>query len=203
MENEYWNKFYEGESLNLSFPSQFCLFVIQELIESDVKNIFEIGCGNGRDLIFFERYFDNAHGIDASSSAVNSLNMKKKGIASCVDINDKSFIQLLKKLDITKSTAIYSRFFLHAISYKEIENLLTNIYKNADRGVKLFFEFRIEDDSSGKRVTKDHFRNYIDVEIFDKLLGDMFEILYVVSGKGLAKYKKDDAFVSRYILEVK
>jgi len=45
----HWNKFYK--KFKLLKPSNFSKFIFRKLKKS--KIIFDIGCGNGRDTIFF------------------------------------------------------------------------------------------------------------------------------------------------------
>ena len=62
---EYWNKYYASrEVLKLSAPSQFAAFVAQEA--GDAHLIIEVGCGNGRDSLFFARHGFQVVAIDGS-----------------------------------------------------------------------------------------------------------------------------------------
>ena len=59
--NEYWNHFYASrDALKLSAPSQFAAFAAQEA--GDAHLIIEVGCGTGRDSLFFAR-----HGFDPAA----------------------------------------------------------------------------------------------------------------------------------------
>ena len=49
---DYWDNFYSGVDLKLGIPSQFAAFVAMEYLEK-VNTILDIGCGNGRDSVFF------------------------------------------------------------------------------------------------------------------------------------------------------
>ena len=53
----------------------------------------------------------------------------------------------------------------------------------------------------GKKVTKNHYRNYIKKRFLNNLLNDFnLESIYFVMGLGYAKFKDDDAYVARHII---
>jgi SAM-dependent methyltransferase len=63
----YWNAYYRACSVP-SLPSQFAVFVLGELNEPCA--VVDVGCGNGRDAIFFARQGIPTIGIDGSPAAV-------------------------------------------------------------------------------------------------------------------------------------
>ena len=108
---------------------------------------------------------------------------------------------------------IYSRFFLHAISYKTEKKFINNLFKISKNKSKIFLEFRTIKDpliKKGKKISKyerltDHYRRFIDLESFKKsiLKLNKFLIIYVIEKKGLAKFKLDNPVVARLILRKK
>jgi len=66
---KYWNNFYSNSGSVLC-PSQFAAYVLNEF--SPTKKIIDIGCGNGRDSLFFASHGLNVLGIDGSLSAISS-----------------------------------------------------------------------------------------------------------------------------------
>ena len=71
----YWDNFYK--KFKLLKPSNFSKFILRKLKNS--KTIFDVGCGNGRDTIFFLSKNKNCYGIDNCSQAIklNKKNTKK------------------------------------------------------------------------------------------------------------------------------
>ena len=49
----FWNKFYK-KKLAVNKPSNFAIFIYKFLKKKKTK-IVDVGCGNGRDLIFFKK----------------------------------------------------------------------------------------------------------------------------------------------------
>ena len=64
----------------------------------------------------------------------------------------------------------------------------------------LFLEYRNKQDEGLHKETPEHFRKFYDtkfVESIGALSG--FECIYEIEGKGFAKWKNDDASISRQI----
>ena len=72
--NEIWNRVYRSDS---SFfgedPSNFGLDCYEEFKEHGVKNVLELGCGQGRDTIFFASNGLDVVAIDSSQVAIDAL----------------------------------------------------------------------------------------------------------------------------------
>lgn len=67
--HSYWDKYYAGKKVtNFLLPSQFAVFVLGELSQPSV--IYDIGCGRGRDALFFTQAGHTVFGVDSSSIAV-------------------------------------------------------------------------------------------------------------------------------------
>ena len=94
--------------------------------------MIDIGCGNGRDSIFFSKKGYFVTGIDISNTAItkNSI-MKNKNLSfSKFDIENDT---TTKKFDI-----IYSRFFIHALTEKG-EIKLIKLIKKIKKKILMFF----------------------------------------------------------------
>ncbi len=72
--NEVWNRVYSDDS---SFfgddPSNFGLNCYEEFKQHGVKKILELGCGQGRDTIFFASNGIEVIAIDSSKVAIDAL----------------------------------------------------------------------------------------------------------------------------------
>lgn len=205
---QYWNNFYaNNRKVNLQPPSQFAAFVASEY--SHLPLFIDIGCGNGRDTLFFAQLSHDTIGIDASTSAIslcqNSIPIDRNDnhIFIARDVSDLSedkelinHIQMKKKL-------IYSRFFLHAIDELEELYFFDFAFACTQENDVIAIEFRTHLDKSAPKITEAHYRRYIDP---DKLIASVTshypaQIEYFASGTGMAKYKQDDAHVARIIFK--
>ena len=167
----YWNSFYKKK--HLISPSNFAKYVFKSQ-KKEIKNIYEIGCGNRRDTIFFNKKNLNCIGIDNSKIIIKQ--------------NKKNFSNLKK---IKKKFSIYSRFTWHTIDYKQEKRLLNNLAKQKNLNY-LFIETRtIKDElyGIGKRVGKHeylstHYRRFIDPKLIKKKLLKNFSF-YILNKGGI------------------
>ncbi len=206
----YWNGYYSECNLP-SIPSQFAVFVLNENPNASV--IVDIGCGTGRDSLFFSRQGLFCVGVDGSESAVEhcSLTAGSNAISNVEflrgDLSDarlaKDINRVLDNQKIQGPVIVYARFLVHAITDEE-EKFLIDLAGAllCDRGGSVALEFRTERDKLQPKATGTHFRRYVDpVHFFTRAQKSGFEVDYFVEGFGFAKYKQDDAHVARFILK--
>ena len=178
MNKKYWELFYSNE-----LPSSFAKFCIKYFSRLDNNKIIDVGCGNGRDSYYFGNSGFYVHGIDYAIEPYDNNMVSFRKIA-------------LSKLVKTPCIydVVYSRFFLHSITTKEIVSLI-------DWTKDLFMaEFR--DVSDKPRIYTNHKRNLVDGEwVKTLLLKKGFSIKYYKRGRGLAKYKNENPLIVRIIAE--
>lgn len=206
---KYWDKFYATKLLGIEdIPSQFAAFVLSEF--SGVKTIIDIGCGNGRDSFFFSRHVCNVFGIDASQSAIDYCNKKKryfgfnKPVFCCLDLSKlDSCIDFLDSIqDELQDSVLYARFVLHAIDEGVEKNFLKLASFVSKKGGVIAVEFRTHRDEQQQKETSAHYRRYINpLDFIDRARAAGLNISYYTEGFGLAKYKSDDAHVARCIFQ--
>jgi 2-polyprenyl-3-methyl-5-hydroxy-6-metoxy-1,4-benzoquinol methylase len=77
--NNIWDKVYSNDS---SFfgdePSKFALICYEEFVKHKIQKILELGCGQGRDSIFFASKGLEVYVIDSSKVTVENLRIKAK-----------------------------------------------------------------------------------------------------------------------------
>jgi len=204
----YWDIFYSESDLKSQPPSQFAAFVASEC--SSFPLILDIGCGSGRDTVFFANLGFATIAIDGSKSAVRQTIQRFSKYAIGSDIHEFHCINaadlpeaddLIYRISQTPKV-IYSRFFLHAITDAEQASFFNFSYKCLSSDDVLALEYRTTEDSHRQKVTNPHYRRYIDTqELIDNIQEKKeFRIEYCLSGTGLAKYKNDDAHVTRLLL---
>lgn len=206
--SNYWNDYYKNAAAIGAIPSQFAAFAACEFLRD--SPIIDIGCGNGRDAIFFSSIGYKVIGIDSSSSAVDLCGSAAKKLEidasfKVFDISeDKIAInKLVDKLiaDAPTNINIYSRFFIHAIDDEAENNFfyLVNRLKSY-ANLKVFLEFRTVRDKSLPKETSTHYRRFVQPEkIIAKIIQSNMYLIYHIEGFGYAKYKSDDAYVARMI----
>ena len=183
MNKQYWSDFYKNKhELKPTLFAEWCLDKIPKK-----SFIFDLGCGNGRDSYYFATQGHHVAGIDYAVQPADKANVRDK-----VSFYKLSIDELTRGLRPQETTVIYSRFFLHSITGKEINKLL-----KWSRGV-FMAEFRSDKDEP--MVYKNHKRNLINAnEILIKLMANGFQVVYFMEGQGLAPYKTEDPVVIRLI----
>mgnify|MGYP001174779282 CR=1 FL=1 len=201
---KFWNNFYK-KNLATDKPSKFAIFIAKFLKNHDSK-IVDIGCGNGRDLIFFKKKRIDIVGIDQSKNATLLIKKKLKKMEDKKKIFNNDFVKFNYKKNIKTKFSIYSRFTWHTINKKN-ESIFLKKISNLSNLEYLFIETRsIKDDlcGVGKKLSKnefitDHYRRFINKIDLVKKLKKNFKIIYLKESKGFSKFKKEDPCLIRLI----
>lgn len=204
-DSEYWDLYYAERKVPET-PSLFAQWILPQMKKQ--KNVLDLGCGNGRDSIFFYHNGMNVTAIDASPQVIESLKNKIKQnniYFICDDFVCSSMI-FAGQYDYC-----YSRFSLHAINEKQELEVIKNVFKVLKNGGKFYIETRsVADEIYGKgvKVGEDsyyyngHFRRFIRKEcLLERLKEVGFEIEYEKESKGFAPWEGADPFVIRIIAD--
>jgi SAM-dependent methyltransferase len=197
----YWNRYYGGSAHRPMVPSQFAAFVAGEL--SEPHRVVDVGCGTGRDALFFSHVGHRVVGIDGSESAIEVAQAEAAATGStaefiCASITDADLPDRIALGEGPR--VVYARFFVHALTEAEQASLLDLAAVVTRQGDILATEYRTIRDKSGSKVTGNHYRRFITPADFQaEVIGRGFEIDYAVEGFGHAKYGADDAYVAREI----
>ena len=208
---EYWSRFYA--SLHTTIPSPFAASVAMEL--NAPSDVVDMGCGNGRDSMFFASLGHRVLGLDVATTAIanDRRASRERGFKGVgfeeLDVglegNLEEALARFRSGDRNESVAplaIYARFFLHAITKQEQNTIISALANYLGRGDRCFFEFRTDKDSSLHKRFGSHYRRFINV---DTLVTNVekygaFDCTYRVEGRGMAKYKEEDPIVGRVYL---
>lgn len=206
-DKKYWTEYYSKNSKPTD-ASTFAKFVLPELDEN--KNLIDLGCGNGRDSIYFAQNNLNVIAIDQVQEEVDYLNEnhKEENITFVCD----DFTNLTNtKNDVINETDfdyIYSRFTFHSINEAKENRTLDWIASNLNDEGCFLLEARSMNDPmfrQGKVLSETenfttHYRRYMDLDkIIEKLESRNFEIIYKIEDNDLAVYKDDNPYVIRII----
>lgn len=200
----YWNQYYKNHKCPNS-PSFFGEYVAT-LVEPG-KSLVELGCGNGRDAIFFAEQGLRVTALDNSEISIEEL--QKAGISNAAFICD-DFVNS----DIHRPNSYdyaYSRFTLHAITPNQQKILLRRVHTALRPGGKFFIEVRSVHDSlygKGRKIERNayfydnHYRRFI---VLDELVGELegtgFIVEYAKESQGFAPYGNDDPPVIRVVVK--
>lgn len=187
-------------------PSLFARY-IAETLEIDGKSIIELGCGNGRDAIFFANANALVTAIDQCDNIIELLNYRFQKVSNlqfkCTDFTCLN--------DSTPYDIVYSRFTLHSISKDQEENVVNWAYRNLNPDGKLCIEVRGQkneiyqvgtpvEGEPDAFILDDHYRRFIHFESFCKELEHIgFKIDYAKEQKGFAPYNGTDETYIRVI----
>ena len=200
-ENDYWNKYWAEHSVPFA-PSLFAKFVLQHLPPQAM--LCELGCGNGRDAVYFSM---NNICVDAYDLACNEIEYLQKKYAST---NLQFFVGDFSKLFSVeeKYNAIYSRFTIHSVTEEQEDAVLAWAYTALKKGGCVFFESRSIKDpllQTGEKLSSnenftDHYRRYMDAEKFQKKLLKLgFDIVYREESDLFAPYGDEKPMIVRII----
>ena len=200
---EHWSNFY-GSDKAPPQPSDFATFVASKLPEN-IRYVVDFGCGNGRDT---ETVGNGrmALGVDYSKSAIEYNRARAKPNTSFEQVDASSAKSLdmgLSKFVSSQPIAFYSRFVVHAISDDAEKLLLKFLKRNLKPKSILFLEFRTNQDSDTRKAFGEHFRRYVDPDLFLERVrkGGQFKVVYDKRGHGMAVYKDEDPHVCRLIIK--
>lgn len=205
--SSYWNEFYRAKAASLAAPSQFALFVLGET--SADSRILDLGCGTGRDAIYFSSQGRHVVGVDASEAAVAHCTKvaKDNGLSARFLTSTIDAADLLDRAAREFEGApragmtVYARFFVHAINDEEEMALLRLAAGICSKGDLLAAEFRTIRDAQQAKVTAEHYRRFVNpLDFMANATSVGFTTEYFVEGFGYAKYKDDDAHVARCLM---
>lgn len=201
---EYWNRYYGARTSPVpNIPSQFAAFVALEVAED--STIVDIGCGSGRDSLFFAHAGFTVLGVDASSAAVSlcQRTAEERGASRasflCCSVDDPELSVRISAAAAGR-IVVYARFFLHAIP-EEAELAFLQTAANLANLDLLAIEFRTDRDAQQTKVTDSHYRRFIPpLDFLSRAAKFGFSPVYFTEGFGYAKYRNDDAHIARVLM---
>ena len=201
----YWNAYYKGKP-DIEYPSQFALEIGNQLKKPGT--ILDLGCGNGRDSIYFYKLGLRVTAIDASDTAIQML--QEQYDEEQIHFRCDDFVKS-SEIYRSKYDYCYSRFSLHAIDESQEDELIANVYQALNPEGKFFVEVRsIHDELYGKGeaagrnayIFDGHFRRFIKREELEKkMLAAGFKIEYSNEQQGFAPFGETDPPIIRMILQ--
>lgn len=207
----YWDKYYSDRKERnelFSIPSLFAIDIFQKYMGGggNGKHLIELGCGNGRDSVWFARNGINVTAIDSSQVVIKEL-QNRIFLDNCTFICD-DFVNAESIYQIQYDYC-YSRFTLHAINEREETQILLKAYSMLKDGGYLFIEARSIHDKKyglGQAVEKNayiydgHYRRFLDLaEVAIKLKSIGFDITEQEESDLFAPQKGDSTVCIRIV----
>jgi cyclopropane fatty-acyl-phospholipid synthase-like methyltransferase len=193
-DKKYWESYYARQNTELK-PSLFARYVRENVIKKH-KSIIELGCGNGRDAIYFANDNFNVTAIDQISSEIKFLKNRYIQVENitfeCADFTN---LDNSRQFDV-----IYSRFTIHSITEQKEDKVLTWAFQNLNPNGKFCIEARGQkNEIFGKGapvknqpnafIYNEHYRRFLNFEIFtNKLKCIGFSIDFAAEDKEFAPF---------------
>ena len=203
---KYWTEYYKNNKGIKKTPSPFAEYLLESGVIVKNLNLIELGCGNGRDSMFFAKNDVNVTAIDQCENTTTILNKIDNIHSYPHDFTNLPPLHKEHYIDI-----IYSRFTIHSINEESEDRTLKWVYENLKKGGLFCIEARtVKDPLCGKGEDKgnhiwfynNHHRRFLDAEKFrSKLIALGFEIKLFDEKNGFAKYKNEDPIILRAIVE--
>ena len=203
MDKEYWDKYYASHRVP-DQPSLFAQFVFNDYLSKKGGNLLELGCGNGRDSLYFSRQGISVLAVDQVESEIAFLEKEKTGEHLRFQSGDFTALALDEKFG-----CVYSRFTLHSIREEEECKVLKWCYDHSLPDGLFCIEARSVGDPkllAGDRVSENenivdgHYRRYFNLKAFKgRLESEGFSILYAEEKTGFAPFGDEDPPVVRIV----
>jgi len=212
MDQNYWEDYYSNQGKDINNKSTFAEFCCKNYFCEKEMKIIDIGSGNGRDAIYFAHHNHKVIAIDQSTIAID---IERENIHDDIKSNLFPIAHDFIDYDYSRDEPIdvfYSRFTLHAISKKDENLILPIIYNNLSSNGLFCIEarttkdpiFGIGEDCGDNAFRTDHYRRFIDSQLFLKnMLRLGFELLFFTEKNNLSIYKNDNPVLMRVILRKK
>ncbi|GAB2456239.1 methyltransferase domain-containing protein [Jatrophihabitans fulvus] len=207
----HWLPFY-GSAKRRNVPEEPSLFArAVDLHEPDGSLLVDIGCGTGRDAVWFASRGRAVRGYDYVPSAVNvaTAAARRSGLAAAdrprfatLNLYDARQVlttgALLGRED--RPLALYARFLLHALNDQGRANLFRLAGMSLRRRGRLYLEFRVAAPSGGAYAFGHHFRRPLDADqVGNEITGTGGRVEHVEQAHGLAPFGDEDPYVCRMV----
>ena len=149
-----WNKYYgEGyiyslsQSMGATLVKGFMeLISLRGLFKKNKYSLIELGCGYGRDLIYFANYFNNLKmiGLDISDLGIelgnNLLQGSNKNAIELIKGDVREILERVinKERNLSHKLIIYTHYFLQIFLENDRENIGNLLLENLKEGDMIF-----------------------------------------------------------------
>ena len=171
--NEIWDKVYSKDSAFIGDePSNFSQICYSNFKKHHVKKLLELGCGQGRDTLFFASHELDIYAIDSSKVAIESLEQK---------IGKENTSIKLRQFDAGQGIPFSNKYFDAVYSHmfynmRFTDEELSFLFKESSRVLRnnglLYFSVRSDKDvlyNKGKKIDNNIYEiNGFQIRFFTK-----------------------------------
>lgn len=198
----YWDRYYQS-GVCVTEPSLFAKYVAEQV--NPGETLADLGCGNGRDAIYFAEQGLKVTAIDLSEGAIAEL--QSRNLPNARFCYGDAASAAFHPADTYHN--VYSRFSLHAITEEHARLLFQNVFQSLRSGGRFFIEVRsVRDPLFGKGeghgrnawIYNSHYRRFIVLEeLVEELFQIGFHVTYAEENTGFAPFEQTDPPVIRVI----
>lgn len=219
----FWTRWYSHGTATHSqdsAPSDFAKFILQQHLQLGCfpKFVVDLGCGCGRDSLYFAHAGHSVIGVDAFSnplSTLPNLRFANCDMASLPMLAAGSVFDAFATRNSKKCDVVYMRFSLHSVPDETQSSVFNWASRNLKPGFGLMcIEVRSVSDplfGKGKNVgpnafvaaslhSKPHYRRFLELDpLVQHLQCCNFEILFSGESCGWAVFRREDPVVIRVV----
>ena len=183
----YWSNMYSRPNVFGTGPTKLAKMAYDLIHDKSIKNILEIGCGQGRDCIFFAEKGYSVETFDISENAIRFVNKTKESF------NLKNLNAIVH--DVTEPFSypniffdfVYSNLALQFFNIDSLEKIFNNIYRVMKEESTILFSTKKKGDKYydfGTKISEDAYehkgitRYFYDKSILEHMFEQQFEILH-------------------------
>ena len=142
----YWEKIYSQENFFGTGPTKLAKLAASIIKEKPIEKILEIGCGQGRDALYFSSAGYRVNAIDISSNAIEFVNINKeilglKNLKATVHDIEKPLGFPEENFDF-----VYSNLALQFFTVDSLRRIFKNISKVMKKNSLFLFSTKKEGD---------------------------------------------------------
>lgn len=188
-----WSKYNSGLA-----ATNYAKNSLSFLKKTNCKTLLDLGCGDGKDSIYFAKNGFSVTAIDFSNEAIKIL---KKEIENKKNLNIQTKISDIKNLKLNKKfDVIYSNLSLHYFDDKDTKKIFNDLKKYLNNEGIIFIRVKSVDDSLAEIGIK-HSDNFYKINKKNQRLFSKTTLIYYLSGYRILKIRKNSSILMSLVYD--